>query len=131
MSKSSPLVPVSIGELFDKISILEIKWERIPDPDKQANIAREREVLSNAAAELPQPEGLTELRTALREVNEKLWEIEDEIRLCEKHQEFGPRFVELARSVYITNDQRSQIKRDINTLCGSELIEEKGYEEYS
>jgi hypothetical protein len=131
MSESLPLVPVSLGELFDKISILEIKLERISDPEKRGNISKERNILVEIVSERKHPVGLSELRKALRKVNEELWEIEDEIRLCEKNKDFGARFVELARSVYITNDLRSKVKRDINLLCGSSLIEEKSYKKYS
>ena len=122
-------IPVSIGELLDKITILEIKLRRIPSEEKRANIGKELNALDAvlAAAELPP---LDELKGELTAVNERLWDIEDRIRLCEKAGEFGEEFIELARSVYIENDQRSEIKRRINLRTGSDLIEEKSYEEY-
>jgi hypothetical protein len=125
------LVPVSEGELLDKLSILLIKKDRITNPEKLVNIEREFEMLDKVLKEkCPTSAELDTLRGELREVNEALWDIEDELRLCEKGKEFGPRFIELARSVYQTNDRRSQIKYQINALLGSELVEEKSYEEY-
>lgn len=126
---SSPiLVEVSAGELFDKISILEIKNERIADPDKLANIRAELEALRSAAAGLTPP---AETLSAIKKVNEELWEIEDAIRVCESKKEFGDEFVKLARSVYFTNDRRAALKREINEAVGSRLVEEKSYEDYS
>lgn len=124
-------VPVSPGELLDKLTILEIKLERIEDAAKRANVAREHAELSAVAAEhVPQTPEIAALRSALREVNEALWEIEDEIRDCERAGDFGARFVELARSVYITNDRRAALKKEINLALGSELVEEKSYARY-
>jgi Family of unknown function (DUF6165) len=124
-------VPVAPGEVLDKISILEIKAERLGDPGARRNVARELDLL-NAAFDrkIGAVVGLDELRVALKRINEALWTIEDEIRLCERRGEFGPRFVALARAVYRTNDQRAGLKREINTLLGSALIEEKSYTAY-
>ncbi len=125
------LAPVSAGELLDKLSILRIKTARIADPDKLANIARERAALAElAAGALPRSPELDALEEALQEVNSELWEIEDAIRACEARQDFGAGFVELARAVYLTNDRRARIKRDINDLLGSTIVEEKSYARY-
>ncbi|CBS91657.1 conserved protein of unknown function (plasmid) [Azospirillum lipoferum 4B] len=125
------LAPVSWGELLDKITILDIKSERIADADKLANIRREREALVAVAAQADtaRPE-VAALIDELRAVNTTLWEVEDEIRDCERAKDFGPRFVELARQVYHTNDRRAALKRDLNRLLGSELVEEKSYQAY-
>jgi 3-methyladenine DNA glycosylase/8-oxoguanine DNA glycosylase len=123
-------VPISPGELLDKISILEIKLERIAERAKRENVRHELEVLSDVRKSLPQPADLTALTADLKAVNEHLWEIEDAIRDCERHQEFGRPFVELARSVYRQNDRRAALKRQINELLGSRLIEEKAYAPY-
>lgn len=125
------LVPVSWGELLDKITILDIKGRRIEDAAKRANVLRERAALDAVvAAAGPQPEGVAALIGQLTAVNEALWDIEDEIRDCERHKDFGPRFVELARSVYHSNDRRAALKRELNDLLGSELVEEKSYQPY-
>jgi len=126
---SRPLVPVSWGELFDKIAILEIKAERIKARAALANVRRELGAL-NAGAALPRRAGLARLRRALRQVNEALWEIEDKIRAKEGKQTFDAGFIALARSVYRTNDRRAEIKRKINDLLGSALVEEKHYARY-
>ena len=124
-------VEVSAGELVDKITILEIKAERIADPDKLANVHRELRSLTATRREaLPSSEELDELTAELRRVNERLWEIEDDIRDCERKRDFGERFIELARAVYRTNDRRAAAKRSINELLGSELVEEKDYADY-
>ena len=125
------LAPVSWGELLDKITILDIKAERIADADKLANVRREREALVAVAAQADtaRPE-VAALIDDLRAVNTTLWEVEDEIRDCERAKEFGPRFVALARQVYHTNDRRAALKRDLNRLLGSELVEEKSYQAY-
>lgn len=124
-------VEVSAGELVDKITILEIKAERISDPAKLANVRRELGSLTAARREaLPISEELDELAAELRRINERLWEIEDDIRDCERQGDFGERFVKLARSVYRTNDRRAAAKRSINDLLGSELVEEKDYAAY-
>jgi hypothetical protein len=127
----TPLVPISWGELLDKIAILEIKSERLTAEAALANVRAELTQLMTVAAPVTTKAGtLVELRAALKRVNESLWQIEDEIRDCEAKQAFGERFVSLARSVYQTNDERGRIKRAINTLLGSELFEEKQYTSY-
>jgi hypothetical protein len=121
------LVPVSAGELVDKITILEIKQERIGDETKRANVARELALLAEVLKSLPASAALQELTKKLKEVNEQLWEIEDEIRRCERAADFGVQFIQLARSVYQINDRRSEIKRQINELLKSAIVEEKWY----
>jgi hypothetical protein len=125
-------VPVSIGEVVDKLTILEIKSERLANPDRLANVREELKQLGAAfAAQFPKPDPrLDELVGALKSINGALWEIEDEIRDCEREKDFGDRFIQLARSVYQTNDKRAAIKREINVLLGSQLIEEKSYAAY-
>jgi Flp pilus assembly protein TadD len=120
--------PSSIGELIDKITILEIKSRRISDGDKLRNVRRELELLEESlrSARLDHPD-LGSLKAGLATVNEHLWDIEDEIRVCEKHEDFSERFIALARSVYLTNDRRAAIKRDINRLFNSAIVEEKCY----
>ncbi|MFB3818426.1 MAG: DUF6165 family protein [Candidatus Methylomirabilales bacterium] len=129
---AAPLtIEVAPGELLDKLTILEIKRERIRDAAKLANVRRELEALARAArAGIPDSEPLARLRRELKAVNERLWEIEDAIRLCERHQDFGARFIALARAVYRNNDERAALKRRINELLGSRLVEEKSYTEY-
>ena len=124
-------IPVSWGELIDKITILEIKMNRIQDVEKLDNISKELQALSLIFNQnCSEPELVGQLKTELRTVNEKLWEIEDDIRKCEKVKNFSQHFIDLARSVYMSNDQRSVIKREINKVLKSELIEEKSYEDY-
>jgi len=127
----SVIVAVSWGELLDKISILEIKRDRLTDPEQLANVAHEH-AAQCAARDKAIPEGIdvSDSFAALRVVNETLWQIEDDIRDCERAKDFGPRFVELARSVYINNDERAAIKRRINQALGSEIVEEKSYADY-
>jgi prefoldin subunit 5 len=123
-------IPVSPGEIIDKITILEIKADRVEDGKKLINIRRELELLADKVnANLPM-DRLFDLKSELKSVNEKLWEIEDDIRTCERHSDFGETFVQLARSVYITNDRRAILKKEINMLLGSEIVEEKSYDEY-
>jgi Family of unknown function (DUF6165) len=125
-------VPVSVGELLDKLTILAIKLERIADPAKRQNIAREREALEAvvAAQGLRGADGVAALERELRAVNEQLWDVEDQIREHERQQRFDDAFIALARAVYRTNDQRAHLKRRINALSGSELMEEKSYAAY-
>jgi predicted nucleic acid-binding Zn-ribbon protein len=125
-------VPVSVGELLDKLTILAIKLERIDDPAKLANIAREHAALEAVvqAEGLRAPEGVRALEQELRAVNEQLWRIEDEIRGHEHQQRFDDAFIALARAVYRTNDQRAALKRRLNAITGSELVEEKSYAAY-
>jgi hypothetical protein len=128
---SSVRIEVSPGELIDKITILEIKTERIADEGKLANVRAELATLVAARdGALEASSELASLAAELKAVNEALWEIEDHIRDCERAEDFGPRFVELARSVYRTNDRRAALKRRINDLLGSRLIEEKSYAAY-
>jgi len=123
--------PMSIGELLDKITILEIKAVKISDEAKLKNINYELELLSETWADTQLNNGkIDELKAALKTVNQKLWHIEDQIRILEKHQQFDDEFIELARSVYFVNDDRANIKKEINTLTGSALVEEKSYESY-
>jgi len=122
-------IPTSIGELIDKITILEIKLERIDDPNKLINIENELDALESI--HIPHLGGFDDLMRDLKIVNEKLWVIEDAIRRKESKKEFDKEFIDLARSVYLTNDERSKIKRKINELTGSSLIEEKSYDEYA
>ena len=124
-------VEISIGEFFDKITILEIKKERIQDEEKLANITRELDALNALLNELPFSRAEVQSEVdELKSINEKLWVIEDDIRDKEAAKEFDQRFIELARSVYFTNDKRSEVKRAINLRLGSGFIEEKSYEEY-
>ncbi|MBC8339990.1 MAG: hypothetical protein H8E39_15020 [Alphaproteobacteria bacterium] len=129
--KTSVSIEIAPGELIDKITILEIKLERIKDEAKLANVRLEWETLTKArdAAIEPTPE-LDRLSAELKAANEALWEIEDDIRDCERDKNFGETFVQLARSVYISNDKRAALKREINELLGSSLIEEKSYAAY-
>ncbi len=127
----SPCIPISWGELIDKITILEIKVERLASPDAAANARHELELLLDKLAELTEPPAeLTALRSELRAVNHRLWDIEDDIRQKEASQSFDAEFIALARAVYRTNDQRSRIKRAINRLLRSRIIEEKQYVAY-
>lgn len=122
------MVEISVGELIDKITILEIKNARISDESKLHNIRKELDILTAARVSMvPRSSALESLVTELRAVNQALWEIEDEIRVCERERDFGPRFIELARSVYHTNDRRAELKRRINDHLGSRLVEEKSY----
>lgn len=124
-------IEIAPGELIDKITILEIKTERIADPAKLANVRTELDTLAASRdASLEASDTLDRLTAALKQVNEALWQIEDDIRDCERDGDFGARFVELARSVYKTNDQRAALKRQINELLGSRLVEEKSYKPY-
>lgn len=125
------LVPVSPGELLDKLTILRLKQERIADPGKRANVIREREALEAVVrAGLPDRPEVETLGEELYGINAALWDIEDAIRACEAAGDFGPRFVSLARSVYHTNDRRAAVKREINLALGSALVEEKSYSDY-
>ncbi len=125
-------VPISVGELIDKVTILEIKLRRIQDPVKQEHIRHELQLLDVIVGEakLLRDESLIRLKVRLSEINEKLWTIEDDIREQERRHEFGSEFVQLARSVYLVNDARAELKRKINLLMGSSLVEEKSYRSY-
>ena len=125
------LVPVSYGELLDKIAILQIKSERISDPAKLANVRRELSALEQTWMAHPAAvQDIARLRADLKAVNERLWVIEDDIRDKERAQAFDADFVRLARSVYFENDQRARIKREINEALGSTYVEEKSYADY-
>jgi hypothetical protein len=125
-------VPVSPGEVLDKITILEIKAERIKDADKVANVKRELELLSASWLEaVEQDDSVRRIHAELKTINEALWEIEDDIRDKERAREFDQVFIDLARSVYVTNDQRANAKKELNIYLGSEIVEEKSYQDYS
>ena len=128
---SEILVPVSFGELLDKIAILQIKSERMSDPAKLANVRNELNALDRTWGAHPAAaHDIAALRAALKQVNERLWVIEDDIRLKEKAQAFDAEFVRLARAVYFENDERARIKREINLALGSAYVEEKSYQDY-
>jgi len=125
-------VPVSFGEVLDKITILEIKSERIKDEAKLKNVRLELAELTETWNEAVQDQSaIADLRKQLKAVNEELWEIEDDIRDQEAAQDFGPRFIELARAVYVTNDKRAAIKKEVNLALGSRFVEEKSYQDYT
>lgn len=125
------LTPVSPGELLDKLTILTIKLDRIADPAKLSNIQIEHDMLSAVVEKhIPQTPQITQLNAALLAVNTALWEIEDDIRDCERANEFGPEFIRLARAVYVTNDKRADFKKQINIALGSAIVEEKSYADY-
>ena len=130
MADNQILAPVSWGELLDKITILEIKSERIGDPTKLRNIQHELATLRAIQDRHPLPAAVNALVDALRAVNEAIWNIEDDIRDQERKKDFGPRFIELARAVYRTNDERARLKREINLALNSDLVEEKSYTPY-
>lgn len=119
--------PTSLGELYDKLSILEIKMSNIKDEEKLTNISYELEKLQDIVKDHPIAETLYR---ELKFVNEQLWKIEDDIRECERQKDFSDKFIQLARDVYITNDERCDIKKKINIEYGSDLVEEKSYEKY-
>ena len=129
--RSTITVETAPGELIDKITILEIKAVKIQDATKVRNVQVELETLATARNEAVSvsPE-LDELTAQLKKANQQLWEIEDAIRDCEREKNFGDTFIQLARSVYQTNDRRAALKREINVLLGSHLIEEKSYSDY-
>lgn len=123
--------PVSYGELIDKITILEIKSRRITDAAKLANVRNELNLLNATwAGDAASRTDISGERARLLAVNELLWDIEDRIRLKEKAQAFDAEFIELARSVYFRNDERAAFKREINLKLGSQLVEEKSYQDY-
>ena len=125
-------VPVSPGEVLDKITILEIKSERMTDPEKVVNVRVELALLQETwASAVSRDQVIDELHDQLKKINETLWEIEDDIRNKERVKEFDERFIELARQVYFTNDRRSQVKKELNLHLGSLIIEEKSYQDYS
>ena len=121
--------PVSLGELVDKITILRIKSRNISDPLKLENINNELDMLSSVLSKAHTPDILLEFQS-LEDINAELWGIEDKIRVKESKKEFDQEFIELARSVYVTNDKRAKVKKGINLKVGSNLVEEKSYEQY-
>lgn len=125
-------VEISNGELLDKLSILELKLLKIENTDKLINIKNEFETLNPLGISLFEKYGdsLKQLYLKLAEINSNLWDIEDWIRDCEREKRFDKEFVELARSVYFTNDKRSEVKKEINILTESDLVEEKSYQDY-
>lgn len=123
--------PVSFGELLDKIAILQIKSERMSDPAKLVNVRNELSALESTWMAHPAASvDVARLRQELKAVNERLWVIEDDIRLKEKAQAFDDEFIRLARAVYFENDERARIKKDINLALGSAYVEEKSYQDY-
>ncbi len=132
---SELLVPVSPGELLDKVTILRIKVARIHDAAKLANVRHELDVLeqtwrASPFAKAGPNQDVTQETKALEAVNTRLWEIEDDIRDKERARSFDARFIELARSVYVENDERARLKRQINDKLGSSIVEEKSYRKY-
>ena len=129
------LAPVSVGEIFDKLSILQIKEQKIADPIKLSNVKTEIKELNKSIIDLDINEKssqdvLDALKTELYETNFKLWDIEDALRKLESQKKFEQEFISLARQVYITNDKRAEIKKEINRLTDSDIVEEKHYSEY-
>ena len=128
---SEILVPVSFGELLDKIAILEIKSERMSDEAKLLNVRKELDALNTTWSAHPASKtDISKLRADLKRINESLWVIEDDIRTQEKQQLFDAEFIRLARAVYFENDTRARIKKDINIALGSSYVEEKSYQDY-
>jgi hypothetical protein len=125
------LIPISPGELLDKITILQIKAERITDPVKVANVKTELDMLSKVWDDSVESDDvITALSAELKSINGRLWEIEDDIRDEERNRRFGERFVELARAVYVTNDERADAKKKVNLHLNSTIVEEKSYQDY-
>ena len=122
--------PVSLGELVDKISILNVKKENISDKKKLIEINKELNFLQQTLIKYVTKDEIGNFLRELIDINTKLWSIEDDIRDCERNKQFDEKFIELARSVYFTNDKRAKIKFDINMKFGSELVEVKSYENY-
>ena len=126
----TPPVPISWGELIDKITILEIKAEKLSSESARANVQRELAQLTTIASAIDKKPGLADLQRELKRVNEALWRIEDDIREKEAQKSFDDGFIALARSVYRSNDERGRLKREINRVLGSEITEEKQYTSY-
>jgi phenylalanyl-tRNA synthetase alpha subunit len=124
--------PVSPGEVLDKITILEIKAVKISDTEKLKNVNHELNLLQSIwNTHVENSDKVNDLKQQLKKVNQDLWNIEDDIRIKEYKKEFDDEFIQIARSVYVENDKRAAAKKAINLLLGSELIEEKSYEDYS
>ena len=131
MTMQQIAVPVSPGELLDKITILEIKSERMSDPAKLANVRLELCILNKTWSDsVSADDTIQRIHADLKSINEALWEIEDDIRDKERSGEFDDRFVALARAVYVTNDQRAAAKKELNLHLGSDIVEEKSYADY-
>ena len=122
--------PISLGELVDKISILMIKKKNISDSIKLQHVNKELEFLQKTLKKYISEDEINKFLLKLVNINSKLWDIEDDIRECERKKSFDQTFIDLARSVYFTNDERAKVKNDINKTFGSELVEVKSYEEY-
>lgn len=120
--------PCSVGEVYDKITILEIKQRKISEITKLDNINKEHGLLCELVKDINRTDAMTSCIEELANINEELWDIEDEIRELEKKSDFNDRFIELARNVYLTNDRRSAVKKKINIMTGSAVIEEKSYD---
>jgi hypothetical protein len=128
---NNPQVPISWGELFDKITILQIKLKNLTAKDALKNVEQELKKLQSILTQNgPKTMETIRLEGELRRINQQLWDIEDKIRDKERAKSFDDEFIQLARSVYVTNDERSRIKRKINDMLGSELVEEKSYAKY-
>ena len=128
---NNPLVPISWGELFDKITILQIKLDNLTSKNALNNVGREFKQLQSILIKyFPNSIEAKQLEEELKKINQQLWDIEDNIRDKERNRSFDDEFIQLARSVYIINDERSRIKRKINDIFGSEFVEEKSYSEY-
>ena len=126
------LAEISVGELFDKITILKIKTQKIQDSEKLTNIKNELNFLNNQASNInvKDQESLNKNITKLQSINEELWDIENYKRECEANKDFGEKFIELSRDVHFKNDIRAQIKKEINLLTDSIIVEEKEYSKY-
>jgi hypothetical protein len=131
MSMADIFVEISPGELMDKITILQIKSDNITDSSKLKNVVYELKVLTESLTKhVSMTETLNQLFSELKKVNQELWTIEDDIRVCEKKSDFSKQFIDLARAVYVTNDKRADLKKKINLELNSAIVEEKSYEEY-
>ena len=125
------LSEISAGELLDKISILEIKLEKIKDKNNREEIKKEYKILKEIQnSSIKFDDKIKELFNSIKVINIKLWNVEDDLRVCEKNKDFGKNFIELAREVYFNNDKRSKIKFEINKILGSNIIEIKQYVNY-
>ena len=125
------LTEISAGELLDKISILEIKLEKIKDKNSQEEIKKEYKILKEIQnSSIKYEDRIKNLINSIKEVNIKLWDAEDKLRICEKNKDFGKSFIELAREIYFNNDKRSKIKSEINKILGSNIKEVKQYVKY-
>lgn len=126
------LIPMSPGELLDKITILEIKSERMSGEEKLRNVRLELSLLNGTwTRSVAEDDTVQRIHSELKNINEALWEIEDDIRDKEKVREFDQKFIDLARSVYVTNDKRANAKKELNIYLGSEILEEKSYQDYT